>query len=146
MNSSYQKKIANIQAKISHYLPIVLNWVWKNIVVNSYKFRIIEILIYLFIYLFYESYTGGFPYYFIYFEIALSMFFINVLYEITSMKSNIRVIFYKYPHWTRFIGFFISVLVLLPIFLVYGLAFIVFCLVIYLLFGSIKFIINAFKK
>ena len=31
-----------------HHLPIVLNWIWKNIVTPSYRFRIIEILLYIF--------------------------------------------------------------------------------------------------
>ena len=149
MNSSYQQKKADIQAKISHYLPIVLNWVWKNIVVNSYRFRILETLLYIF---FATTPTDvdntDLEFYFRMAYVGLFMVLINISYwwyrDDPDYPPNFKILFNN--DRTRLIGYFIGVLLMLPAILYFGIVTLVGCGAIYILWISIKLIINAFKK
>ena len=152
MNSSYQQKIEDIKAKIIHYLPIVLNWVWKNIVVNSYKFRILELLLYLFFMVVTTDFDGSSAE--LYFRLTcfgMVMILINVSYgfneysEFGQDKSyGIKILFNN--HRTRLIGFTIGILLFMPYILLVGTGLLIIFGGISILWISIKYIISVFKK
>ena len=136
-----------------HYLTIILQWLWKNIAVNAYKFRILEILLYLF---FMGATLSGFDgtsieLYWRLTMIGGAMFLINLSYDLNEYKeydqdssSGVKILFNN--DWMRSAGFFIGGLLMLPAILFSGLGLIIIFGAIYILWISIKYIIRVFKK
>ena len=135
-----------------HHLPIVLNWIWKNVVIPSYRFRIIEILLYLFFMVTTTDLDG--TYLELYFRltcIGMVMILINVSYDFNKYHVygqdtilGMKILFNN--HWTRSAGFFICGLLLFPVILYIGISSLILCGAIFILWISIKYIISVFKK
>jgi len=122
----------NKKSKIEYYLPIVLGWFWKKIIINAYRFRILETLLYL-IFIIIPTDFDGTPLeiYARLFFIGFIMICINMHYQLYDYEEydngntwGIKILFNN--DTMRLAGFFVGGLLILPTVLSLGLgAFIV---------------------